>query len=182
MKCCFFSVVTLPGTAIDPSTVRNYQIFSITSNSFEMSWHVSSTLNHTFQVQVFRGKDIVQNLETEEMKMDVFGLEAGVMYSVWISYETCGNTIIFHQNVKTGNQPLKKKNIFSPSLPPHLFLPPLTCSSSDPFGYPWMPFPTLFSALFLFYPSIYTIWTIRQQSSGLSWSSGAGVRLLQISG
>ncbi|XP_064924607.1 uromodulin-like 1 isoform X1 [Columba livia] len=84
-----------------PSTVRNYQIFSITSNSFEMSWHVSSTLNHTFQVQVFRDKDIVQNLKTEEMKMDVFGLEAGVMYSVWISYETCGKTIIVRQNVKT---------------------------------------------------------------------------------
>ncbi|NWQ78763.1 UROL1 protein, partial [Columbina picui] len=84
-----------------PSTVRNHRIFSVTSNSFEMSWHVNSTLNHTFQVQVFRGKDIVQNLKTEEMKMDVFGLEAGVMYSVWISYETCGKTVIFHQNVKT---------------------------------------------------------------------------------
>lgn len=118
--------MTLPGTAIDPSTVRNYQIFSITSNSFEMSWHVSSTLNHTFQVQVFRDKDIVQNLKTEEMKMDVFGLEAGVMYSVWISYETCGKTIIVRQNVKTGKQPLKKNiYIFSLSLPPHLFLPPL---------------------------------------------------------
>lgn len=114
--------MTLPGTAIDPSTVRNHRIFSITSNSFEMSWHVSSTLNYTFQVQVFRGKDIVQNLKTEEMKMDVFGLEAGVMYSVWISYETCGKTINFHQNVKTGKQPLKKNKYFLPlSLPTSLF-------------------------------------------------------------
>lgn len=120
----FFPVMTLPGTVIDPSTVRSYQIFSITSNSFEMSWHVSSTLSHTFQVQVFRDKDIVQNLKTEEMKIDVFGLEAGVMYSVWISYETCGKTIIFRQNVKTGKQPLKKRYIyFLPLSLPTSFFP-----------------------------------------------------------
>ncbi|KFZ52979.1 Uromodulin-like 1, partial [Antrostomus carolinensis] len=85
----------------DPSAVRNHRIFSVTSNSFEMSWHVTSTLNHTFRVQVFKGKELIQNLKTEEMKMDVSGLEAGVMYSVEISYETCGKTSISHQNVKT---------------------------------------------------------------------------------
>jgi len=94
--------MALPGTAIDPSAVSNHRIFSVTSNSFEMSWHVTSTLNHTFQVQVFKGKDIVRNLKTEEMKMDVSGLEAGVMYSVEISYKTCGKTSISRQNVKTG--------------------------------------------------------------------------------
>ncbi|NXS65454.1 UROL1 protein, partial [Pandion haliaetus] len=85
----------------DPSAVRNHQIFSVTSNSFEMSWHVASTLNHTFQVQVFKGKEVVQNLKTEEMKMDVSQLEAGVLYSVEISYETCGKTSISRQNIKT---------------------------------------------------------------------------------
>ncbi|XP_009471812.1 PREDICTED: uromodulin-like 1 [Nipponia nippon] len=84
-----------------PSAVRNHRIFSVTSNSFEMSWRVTSTLNHTFQVQVFKGKEIIRNLKTEEMKMDVSGLEAGVMYSVEISYETCGKTSISHKNVKT---------------------------------------------------------------------------------
>ncbi|KAM6213879.1 uromodulin-like 1 [Sarcoramphus papa] len=84
-----------------PSAVRNHRIFSVTSNSFEMSWHVTSTLNHTFQVQVFKGKEIVQNLKTEEMKMDVSRLEAGVMYSVEISYETCGKNSVSRQNVKT---------------------------------------------------------------------------------
>ncbi|NXT88100.1 UROL1 protein, partial [Anhinga rufa] len=84
-----------------PSAVRNHRIFSVTSNSFEMSWHVTSALNYTFQVQVLKGKEIIQNLKTEEMKMDVSGLEAGVMYSVEISYETCGKTSISHQNVKT---------------------------------------------------------------------------------
>ncbi|NXR11920.1 UROL1 protein, partial [Semnornis frantzii] len=84
-----------------PSAVRNHRVISVTSNSFEMSWHVTSTLNHTFQIQVFKGKEIVQNLKTEEMKMEVSQLEAGVMYSVEISYETCGKPSISHQNVKT---------------------------------------------------------------------------------
>ncbi|KAM4682007.1 uromodulin-like 1 [Amazona ochrocephala] len=84
-----------------PSTVRNHRVFSVNSSGFEMSWHVTSTLNHTFQVQVFKGREIVQSLKTEEMKMDVSQLEAGVMYSVEISYETCGRTRISRQNVKT---------------------------------------------------------------------------------
>ncbi|KAM6293437.1 uromodulin-like 1 [Porphyrio hochstetteri] len=84
-----------------PPAVRNHRIFSVTSNSFEMSWHVASTLNHTFQVQVFKGKEIIQELKTEEMKIDVSRLEAGVMYSVEIFYESCGKTSISHQNVKT---------------------------------------------------------------------------------
>ncbi|NWT20295.1 UROL1 protein, partial [Vireo altiloquus] len=84
-----------------PSAVTNHRILKVTSNSFEMSWHVTSTLNHTFQVRVFKGSETVQNLETEEMQMDVPQLEAGVMYSVEISYETCGKTIISRQNVKT---------------------------------------------------------------------------------
>ncbi|NWI02031.1 UROL1 protein, partial [Tichodroma muraria] len=84
-----------------PSAITNHQILSVTSNSFEMSWLVSSTLNHTFQVWVSKGNETVQNLKTEEMQMDVSHLEAGVMYSVEISYETCGKTIISRQNVKT---------------------------------------------------------------------------------
>ncbi|XP_010215637.1 PREDICTED: uromodulin-like 1 [Tinamus guttatus] len=84
-----------------PPPIINHRIFSVTSNNFEMSWHIPSTLNHTFQVQVFKDKEIVQNLKTEEMKMDVSGLEAGVMYSVEISYETCGKKSISQQNVKT---------------------------------------------------------------------------------
>ncbi|XP_064260708.1 uromodulin-like 1 [Passer domesticus] len=84
-----------------PSAVTNHQILSVTSNSFGMSWLVSSTLNHTFHVRVAKGNETVQDLKTEEMQMDVSHLEAGVMYSVEISYETCGKTIISRQNVKT---------------------------------------------------------------------------------
>ncbi|NXE02159.1 UROL1 protein, partial [Chaetorhynchus papuensis] len=89
------------GEKSDPSAVTNHQILSVTSDSFEMSWLVSSTLNHTFQVRVLKGNETVQILKTEEMQMDVSHLEAGVLYSVEISYETCGKTIISRQNVKT---------------------------------------------------------------------------------
>ncbi|NXL14317.1 UROL1 protein, partial [Setophaga kirtlandii] len=85
----------------DPSAVTNHRILSVTSNSFEMSWLVSSTLNHTFHVRVAKGNETVQNLRTEEMQVHVSHLEAGVMYSVEINYETCGKTIISCQNVKT---------------------------------------------------------------------------------
>lgn len=98
-------MLTLPG--IDPSAITNHRIFSVTSNSFEMSWHVTSTLNHTFQVQVFQDKEIVKSMKTDEEKMGVSGLEAGVMYSVEISYESCGKSILSHQNVKTGKKILK---------------------------------------------------------------------------
>ncbi|XP_077027292.1 uromodulin-like 1 [Agelaius phoeniceus] len=84
-----------------PSAVTNHRILSVTSNSFEMSWLVSSTLNHTFHVGVAKGNETVQSLKTEEMQVDVSHLEAGVMYSVEISYEACGKTIISRQNVKT---------------------------------------------------------------------------------
>ncbi|XP_062370959.1 uromodulin-like 1 [Cinclus cinclus] len=92
---------SLPGTATDPSAVTNHRILSVSSHSFEMSWLVSSTRNHTFQVRVSKGNETVQSLKTEEMQMDVSHLEAGVMYSVEVSYETCGKTIISSQNVKT---------------------------------------------------------------------------------
>ncbi|XP_030811047.1 uromodulin-like 1 [Camarhynchus parvulus] len=84
-----------------PSAVTNHRILRVTSNSFEMSWLVSSTLNHTFHVRVAKGNETVQSLRTEEMQVDVSHLEAGVLYSVEISYETCGKTVISRQNVKT---------------------------------------------------------------------------------
>uniref|UniRef100_A0A674JHL7 Uromodulin like 1 n=1 Tax=Terrapene triunguis TaxID=2587831 RepID=A0A674JHL7_9SAUR len=77
---------------------------NVTSSSFEVSWSVNSTLNHTFQVQVYKGKELLRSMETTEMKMDVSGLEAGIKYTVKISYEACGKNIISYQNVKTDAQ------------------------------------------------------------------------------
>ncbi|XP_014736098.1 PREDICTED: uromodulin-like 1 [Sturnus vulgaris] len=101
-KSSLLSITNQSGDAgCYPSAITNHRILSVTSSSFEMSWLVSSTLNHTFQVRVSKGNETVQDLKTEEMQMDVSHLEAGVMYSVEISYETCGKTIISSQNVKT---------------------------------------------------------------------------------
>ncbi|XP_019412658.1 PREDICTED: uromodulin-like 1 [Crocodylus porosus] len=86
------------------SAIRNHRIFSVTSNGFEVSWSVNSTLNHTFQVEVFKGKDIFKSIATTEMRVDVSDLEAGIMYLVKISYETCGKTIISQQSAKTNAQ------------------------------------------------------------------------------
>uniref|UniRef100_A0A8C0IVR6 Uromodulin like 1 n=1 Tax=Chelonoidis abingdonii TaxID=106734 RepID=A0A8C0IVR6_CHEAB len=86
------------------SSIGNHRIISVTSSSFEVSWNVNSTLNHTFQVQVYKGKELLRSMETTEMKMDVSGLEAGIKYTVKISYEACGKNIISYQNVKTDAQ------------------------------------------------------------------------------
>ncbi|XP_030404268.1 uromodulin-like 1 [Gopherus evgoodei] len=88
----------------DLSSIGNHRIVSVTSSSFEVSWNVNSTLNHTFQVQVYKGKELLRSMETTEMKMDVSGLEAGIKYTVKISYEACGKNIISYQNVKTDAQ------------------------------------------------------------------------------
>ncbi|KAM9169335.1 uromodulin-like 1 [Pangshura tecta] len=88
----------------DQSSIGNHRIVSVTSSSFEVSWNVNSTLNHTFQVQVYKGKELLRSMETTEMKMDVSGLEAGIKYTVKISYEACGKNIISYQNVKTDAQ------------------------------------------------------------------------------
>lgn len=86
----------------DPSAITGHKIFSVTSSSFEVSWSVEPLLNHTFQIEVYKGKELIQAMETTNMTLDVFGLEAGIMYTVKISYEACGKNVISQRNVKTG--------------------------------------------------------------------------------
>ncbi|XP_074844962.1 uromodulin-like 1 [Carettochelys insculpta] len=88
----------------EPSAIRNHQIINVTSSSFEVSWSVNSTLNHTFQVQVCKGKELLTSMETAEMKVGVSGLEAGVKYTVKINYEACGKNIVSYRYVKTDAQ------------------------------------------------------------------------------
>uniref|UniRef100_A0ACB8FHZ8 Uncharacterized protein n=1 Tax=Sphaerodactylus townsendi TaxID=933632 RepID=A0ACB8FHZ8_9SAUR len=94
-----------PGRSIDsecyPSSIKEHRIFNVTHHSFEVSWNVEPLLNHTFQVEVYKGKMLIQGMETTNMTMDVFELEAGRMYTVKISYEACDKNIVSHRNVKT---------------------------------------------------------------------------------
>ncbi|XP_077198883.1 uromodulin-like 1 isoform X2 [Paroedura picta] len=83
------------------SAIMEHKIFSVTSSSFEMSWSTEPSLNHTFQIEVFKGKALIHAMETSNTTLDVFGLEAGVMYTVKISYEACGKNRVSYRNVKT---------------------------------------------------------------------------------
>ncbi|XP_078246400.1 uromodulin-like 1 [Pogona vitticeps] len=99
------SVPQESGKSVDsecyPPTIRNYKIFSVTSNSFEVSWSVNSKQNHSFQIEVYKEKELIQQIETMDMELVVSNLEAGVMYTVKISYDVCGKTIFSYRNVKT---------------------------------------------------------------------------------
>lgn len=86
----------------DPSAIKNHKIFSVTSSSFEVSWSVNSKQNHSFQIEVYKGKELIQQMETMDMELEVSNLEAGVMYTVKISYDVCGKAIVSYRNVKTG--------------------------------------------------------------------------------
>ncbi|KAJ7320597.1 hypothetical protein JRQ81_020108 [Phrynocephalus forsythii] len=85
----------------DPPAIRNHKIFSVTSNSFEVTWSVNSKQNHSFQMEVYRGKELIRQMETMDIEHEVSNLEAGVMYTVKISYEVCGKAIFSYRNVKT---------------------------------------------------------------------------------
>ncbi|XP_015269249.1 PREDICTED: uromodulin-like 1 [Gekko japonicus] len=99
------SVSQKTGRSIDskcyPSAIMEHKIFGVTSSSFEVSWSVEPLLNHTFQIEVYKGKELIQEMETTNMTLDVFGLQAGTIYTVNISYEACGKTIASHRRLKT---------------------------------------------------------------------------------
>ena len=55
-------------------------ILNVTSSSFQVSWSLNSTQNHTFWVQVYQGKELFRSASTPGMSLEVAGLEAGVRY------------------------------------------------------------------------------------------------------
>ncbi|XP_069058702.1 uromodulin-like 1 isoform X2 [Pleurodeles waltl] len=84
------------------STVTNLRIFSVTANSFQMSWSINSSLHHIFQVEIrsMLGTPLTVNMSA--MKMVAQGLAAGTLYSVSITYQDCaglGHTLT--EKVKT---------------------------------------------------------------------------------
>ncbi|KAM9254129.1 uromodulin-like 1 [Dugong dugon] len=88
-------------TCEDCPPVRNYMVFNVTSSSFQVSWSLNSTRNHTFQVQVFKGDELVRSARTRGMSLEVVGLEAGVLYGVKTSYQECGADITAALTVRT---------------------------------------------------------------------------------
>ncbi|XP_026569415.1 uromodulin-like 1 [Pseudonaja textilis] len=82
-------------------SIRNHKIFGVTSSSFKASWSINSSQNHSFRAEVYKSNELVERMETTDMNLTMLNLEAGVMYTMNISYEACGKNITSSRIVKT---------------------------------------------------------------------------------
>ncbi|ETE64608.1 Uromodulin-like 1, partial [Ophiophagus hannah] len=57
--------------------------------------------NHSFRAEVYKSNELVERMETTDMNVTMLNLEAGVMYTMNISYEACGKNITSSRIVKT---------------------------------------------------------------------------------
>uniref|UniRef100_A0A670YTT2 Uromodulin like 1 n=1 Tax=Pseudonaja textilis TaxID=8673 RepID=A0A670YTT2_PSETE len=81
--------------------IQNHKIFGVTSSSFKASWSINSSQNHSFRAEVYKSNELVERMETTDMNLTMLNLEAGVMYTMNISYEACGKNITSSRIVKT---------------------------------------------------------------------------------
>uniref|UniRef100_A0A2R8ZCL1 Uromodulin like 1 n=1 Tax=Pan paniscus TaxID=9597 RepID=A0A2R8ZCL1_PANPA len=88
----------------DCPPVSDYVVLNVTSDSFQVSWHLNSTQNHTFHVRVYRGMELLRSARTQSQALAVAGLEAGVLYRVKTSYQGCGADVSTTLTVKTNAQ------------------------------------------------------------------------------
>ncbi|XP_072866903.1 uromodulin-like 1 isoform X1 [Chlorocebus sabaeus] len=88
----------------DCPPLSDYVVLNVTSSSFQVSWCLNSTQNHTFHVWVYRGTDLLRSVRTQGQALAVAGLEAGVLYRVKTSYQGCGTDISTTLTVKTDAQ------------------------------------------------------------------------------
>uniref|UniRef100_A0A8B9XUJ5 Uromodulin like 1 n=1 Tax=Bos mutus grunniens TaxID=30521 RepID=A0A8B9XUJ5_BOSMU len=83
----------LDGMCADYPPIRDLMILNVTSSSFQVSWSLNSTQNHTFWVQVYQGEELFRSASTPGTSLEVARLEAGVRYGVKTSYQACGANI-----------------------------------------------------------------------------------------
>lgn len=88
--------------SLDCPPIRDFMALDVTSSSFHVSWSLNSTQNHTFHVQVFKGREIFRSIWTRSQTLTVPGLEAGVLYGVRTSYQGYGANVSATLAVKTG--------------------------------------------------------------------------------
>ncbi|XP_033088441.1 uromodulin-like 1 isoform X1 [Trachypithecus francoisi] len=88
----------------DCPPLSDYVVLNITSSSFQVSWRLNSTQNHTFHVWVYRGTELLRSTRTQGQALAVAGLEAGVLYRVKTSYQGCGADVSTMLTVKTDAQ------------------------------------------------------------------------------
>ncbi|XP_011857967.1 PREDICTED: uromodulin-like 1 [Mandrillus leucophaeus] len=88
----------------DCPPLSDYVVLNVTSSSFQVSWRLNSTQNHTFHVWVYRGTELLRSVRTQGQALAVAGLEAGVLYRVKTSYQGCGADVSTTLTVKTDAQ------------------------------------------------------------------------------
>ncbi|XP_025235664.1 uromodulin-like 1 isoform X2 [Theropithecus gelada] len=88
----------------DCPPLSDYVVLNVTSSSFQVSWRLNSTQNHTFHVWVYRGTELLMSARTQGQALAVAGLEAGVLYRVKTSYQGCGADVSTTLTVKTDAQ------------------------------------------------------------------------------
>ncbi|KAL4672468.1 hypothetical protein H8957_009642 [Semnopithecus entellus] len=88
----------------DCPPLSDYVVLNVTSSSFQVSWRLNSTQNHTFHVWVYRGTELLRSTRTQGQALAVAGLEAGVLYRVKTSYQGCGANVSTTLTVKTDAQ------------------------------------------------------------------------------
>ncbi|KAB1283800.1 Uromodulin-like 1 [Camelus dromedarius] len=59
------------------------------------------SMNHSVQVEVYKGEELLRTSRTRGTSLEVAGLEAGVRYGVKTSYQACGANIAAALTVKT---------------------------------------------------------------------------------
>ncbi|XP_011809465.1 PREDICTED: uromodulin-like 1 isoform X2 [Colobus angolensis palliatus] len=88
----------------DCPPLSDYVVLNVTSSSFQVSWRLNSTQNHTFHVWVYQGTELLRSTRTQGQALAVAGLEAGVLYMVKTTYQGCGADVSTTLTVKTDAQ------------------------------------------------------------------------------
>ena len=87
-----------------PPQLTQLSLSCITGTSFCLYWSGPTQRNQTsYLVDVREGSEIISHLETNETKVNMTGLDPGVLYSVTVTPCACDAQGESHQlNVKTG--------------------------------------------------------------------------------
>ncbi|PNJ42420.1 UMODL1 isoform 1, partial [Pongo abelii] len=88
----------------DCPPLSDYVVLNVTSDSFQVSWRLNSTQNHTFHVRVYRGMELLRSTRTQSQALAMAGLEAGVLHRVKTSYQGCGTDVSTTLTIKTDAQ------------------------------------------------------------------------------
>ncbi|KAM6970635.1 uromodulin-like 1 [Aplochiton taeniatus] len=74
-----------------PAQVTPLQLSNVTGTSFCVSWNNQSQGSTVFLVVLMHGSTILTHWETDQTKMEVQGLQAGVLYYVNVTSTACGS-------------------------------------------------------------------------------------------